>query len=209
MINPELKKYIEENILTRYDSFDAAHQRNHADVVIERSLALAAGYDVDLNMVYAIAAYHDTGLVADRKTHHLVSGTIVRSDKMLNQWFSSNEIETMAQAVEDHRASAQNAPRSIYGCIVAEADRNIDITTILTRTVQYGLSNYPELGKEEQIKRTFDHLDEKYGPHGYLKLWIPGSDNERNLHQLWRLMEDRPALLSIVEEIYHRESSKQ
>lgn len=198
----ELKEYVESAILPRYAQFDAAHRRDHAEVVISRSFELAGAYEVDMDMVYAIAAYHDTGLVVDRKTHHLESGRIVREDMRLREWFTEEQIETMAQAVEDHRASADHEPRSIYGRIVAEADRNIDIKTILTRTIQYGLSHYPELDKAGNIRRTLDHLDEKYGRNGYLKLWIPGSENERKLHELWLLMDDPEAILAAVETLY-------
>ena len=125
MVNPNILAYIEQEILPRYDHFDAAHQRNHADEVIDRSLALAKHYDVDENMVYTIAAYHDTGLCEGRDTHHLVSGRIIREDKKLRDWFDEDQIETMAQAAEDHRASSGHEPRSIYGKIVAEADRLI------------------------------------------------------------------------------------
>lgn len=197
----DLKDYIEQEILSRYDKFDAAHRRDHAEKVIRESLKLAEGYEVDEDMVYTIAAYHDTGLMEDRKTHHLVSGRIMRVDMNLRKWFSEDQIEVMAQAVEDHRASTDHEPRSIYGRIVAEADRNIDPDIIILRTVQYGLSNYPELDRADHIKRALQHLDEKYSQHGYLKLWIPGSENERRLHQLWRMLEDRPAIVARIERI--------
>ena len=197
----DLKDYIEQEILSRYDKFDAAHRRDHAEKVIRESLKLAEGYEVDEDMVYTIAAYHDTGLMEDRKTHHLVSGRIMRADMNLRKWFSGDQIEVMAQAVEDHRASTDHEPRSIYGRIVAEADRNIDPDIIILRTVQYGLSNYPELDRADHIKRALQHLDEKYSQHGYLKLWIPGSENERRLHQLWRMLEDRPAIVARIERI--------
>ena len=197
----DLKDYIEQEILSRYDKFDAAHRRDHAEKVIRESLKLAEGYEVDEDMVYTIAAYHDTGLMEDRKTHHLVSGRIMRVDMNLIKWFSEDQIEVMAQAVEDHRASTDHEPRSIYGRIVAEADRNIDPDIIILRTVQYGLSNYPELDRADHIKRALQHLDEKYSQHGYLKLWIPGSENERRLHQLWRMLEDRPAIVARIERI--------
>ena len=197
----DLKDYLEKEILSRYDEFDAAHRRDHAEKVIRESLKLAEGYEVDEDMVYTIAAYHDTGLIEDRKTHHLVSGRIMRTDMNLRKWFSEEKIEVMAQAVEDHRASTDHIPRSIYGRIVAEADRNIDPDIIILRTVQYGLSNYPELDRAGHIKRALQHLDEKYSQHGYLKLWIPGSENERRLHQLWRMLEDQPAIVARIERI--------
>ena len=165
-----MKKYIEECIIPRYNSFDAAHRCDHVRYVISQSLEFARHYDVNADMVYVIAAYHDTGLEVDRKTHHLESGRIVREDPRLRQWFTPEQIEVMAQAVEDHRASSDHEPRSIYGKIVAEADRQIDVETIIRRTVQYGLSHYPDLDKEGQWERTLEHLLEKYAEGGYLRL---------------------------------------
>ena len=168
-----IRQYIESEIIPRYDNFDAAHGRDHVEYVIAQSLKLAEHYDVDRDMVYVIAAYHDTGLAVERKTHHLESGRIMRADRNLRQWFSEGQIETMARAVEDHRASSDHEPRSIYGKIVAEADRQIDPETIIRRTVQYGLSHYPELDREGHWQRMLDHLNEKYAEGGYLRLWIP------------------------------------
>lgn len=184
-----------ESILPRYDYFDSAHRRDHATKVIRESLRLCRRFpEADPQMAYVIAAFHDTGLCEGREQHHLVSGRIIRQDSHLSQWFTPSQIEVMAQAAEDHRASADHPPRSIYGCIVAEADRDINPKTIIRRTLQYGLSHYPQLSPEEHIARAMQHLDEKYGPNGYLRLWIPGSRNEQRLHKLWQLMEDRPAM---------------
>lgn len=194
MIDESLRNYIETGILPLYDDFDAAHQRNHVDMVIEQSFQIASDLDVDMNMVYAIAAYHDTGLTVGRKTHHLVSGRIVREDMSLRDWFSVQQIETMAQACEDHRASSDHEPRSIYGKIVAEADRFIDPDTIIQRTVQYGLANYPELNKVGHWYRTLDHLHEKYAEGGYLRLWFENSPNVARLNALREIIKDESQL---------------
>lgn len=194
--------YIQSEILPRYDYFDKAHQRDHVGKVIEESLFLAQFYPVDKDMIYAIAAYHDTGLVAGRETHHLVSGRIIREDTALRQWFLEEQIETMAQAVEDHRASSDHEPRSIYGKIVAEADRDIEPLKIVHRTVQYGLSHYPELDKEGHWQRTLDHLHEKYAEGGYLKLFIPQSHNAEQLDQLRKLIKDEVKLRAVFEDIF-------
>lgn len=194
MVDESLRNYIETNILPLYDDFDAAHQRNHVDMVIEQSMAIASDLDIDKNMVYAIAAYHDTGLTVDRKTHHLVSGRIVREDMWLRDWFGEQQIETMAQACEDHRASSDHEPRSIYGKIVAEADRFIDPDTIILRTVQYGLANYPQLDKEGHWRRTLDHLHEKYAEGGYLRLWFDNSPNVTRLNALRQMIKDKHLL---------------
>ena len=197
-----IRQYIESEIIPRYDNFDAAHGRDHVEYVISQSLKLSEHYDVDRDMVYVIAAYHDTGLAVDRKTHHLESGRIIRSDQSLRQWFNEGQIETMAQAVEDHRASSDHEPRSIYGKIVAEADRQIDPETIIRRTVQYGLSHYPELDREGHWQRMLDHLNEKYAEGGYLRLWIPESDNAGKLKELHEIIKDRDYLESLFDRFY-------
>ena len=181
-MNQQLVEYIESEIIPRYAGFDEAHRVDHARTVIEESLKLA-GNDINIDMVYAIAAYHDTGLCEGREKHHLVSGRIIREDGTLRRWFTEDQIETMAQAAEDHRASSDHEPRSIYGRIVAEADRIIDGETIVRRTIQFGLSHYPELDRQQHWERMCAHLKEKYDYGGYLKLWIPGSSNAARLEE--------------------------
>ena len=197
--------YIEAEILPRYDAFDKAHNRKHAITVLVKSLRLAQHYDVSPAMVYTIAAFHDTGLVEGREHHHTASARIIREDKRLKELFTAEEIEIMADAVEDHRASSSKPPRTIYGKIVAEADRIIDSTTIMTRTIQYGLSHYPELSEEGHIERAVAHIKEKYGEGGYLKLWIPESDNAKNLQQFRRLIENEQLLIEHLKQIYNEE----
>ena len=201
-IDPTLTQYIEQEILPRYDHFDAAHRRDHADDVIKRSLALAVHYDVDTSMVYAIAAYHDTGLCEGRDTHHLVSGRIIREDEQLRAWFNEDQIETMAQAAEDHRASSGHEPRSIYGKIVAEADRLIVPEKVIRRTIQYTRDHFPDYDKEQQYERFREHLLEKYSDSGYLKLWLPESDNAPRLEQLRVIIRDEKLMREAFEKAF-------
>ena len=205
-VNASLVRFVEGEIIPRYAAFDKAHQEDHARQVIARALDLAAHYPVDVNIVYAAAACHDLGLAVDRKTHHLESGRIIRAMGELRQWFSEAEIETVAQAAEDHRASSDHAPRSIYGRIVAEADRLIDPVTIIRRTVQFGLSHYPELSREEHWERTLEHMHEKYGDQGYLKLWIPESPNAARLEELRVIIRDPAALRAHFERVFDEET---
>lgn len=156
---------------------------------------------VDRMLLLTAAACHDLGLVNGRENHHTDSGAIIRQDARLRKWFSEEEIETIAQAAEDHRASGKGAPRSIYGMIVAEADRVIEGDTIIRRTIQFGQKHYPELCREEQIERAIAHLKEKYGRGGYLKLWIPWSDNAVRLNALQDVIADEKAVREKVVEI--------
>lgn len=200
-----LVEYIEEAVIPMYDGFDAGHGREHVLAVVEEAVRLAQFYPVDVNMVYAAAAYHDTGLSVERKTHHLESGRIIRADKRLGDWFSPDEIEIIAQAAEDHRASSDHEPRTVYGKIIAEADRQIIPESIILRTVQYGLDHYPELDKEGHWLRTCEHMAEKYDVGGYLKLWIPESRNAEGLARLREIIHDKNRLRECFETAY-RES---
>ena len=201
-----LQAYIEAEIIPRYRNFDKAHREEHARSVIAQALELARHYDVDPDLVYAAAAYHDTGLAVDRATHHLESGKVIRADRRLREWFTADEIETIAEAAEDHRASAKTAPRSIYGRLIAEADRLIDPMTIIRRTIQFGLSHYPELDMEGHWERTLEHLREKYGDGGYLQLWIPESPNAARLEQLRRIIREPETLRSVFDKLFAEET---
>lgn len=209
MITPELQQYVEQEILPRYEHHDAAHRRDHAETVINQSLVIARqlnahGDSLDEDMVYAIAAYHDTGLCEGRERHHEASARIIRQDKELLRWFSEEQIEIMADAAEDHRASAKHAPRTIYGRIVAEADRVIVPETIIMRTIQYGLDHYPTLDRKAHYERTVQHLREKYGDGGYLQLWFPDSPNAARLQQLRQIINDPTQLRDVFDTLFDK-----
>lgn len=207
MIAPALQEYIEQHIIPLYAAFDKAHNLSHVDAVIERSLVLARQYNAYADMAYTIAAYHDLGLCKGREFHHIVSGEILTADETLRQWFTPEQIDTMREAVEDHRASTDHAPRSIYGCIVAEADRQIDPDTTLRRTVQYGLKHLTTSDREEHYKRFCHHLQEKYAEGGYLRIWLPESDNAMRLQELRGVIADTVALRQLFDKIFDEEAA--
>ena len=202
----DLVEFIETQILPQYTLFDKAHNMEHVTRVIRSSLDLARKTGADLNMAYAIAAYHDLGLSGPRAIHHLTSGKILIADARLKRWFSADQLKMMKEAVEDHRASASRAPRSIYGKIVAEADRDIDPETVIRRTIQYGMSNYPQLDKEGHWQRFMQHMDEKYSVNGYIHLWIQGSENERKLNELRKLIAEPKEMRLVFDKVFAEET---
>lgn len=200
--------YVEENIIPRYAAFDKAHREDHVRMVIGQSLQLAGKmHGLNPDMVYLTAAFHDLGLINGRENHHLNSARILASDPFITARFSPEQIKLMAEAAEDHRASGKSKPRSDYGLIVAEADRFIDAETIVRRTIQYGLANYPDLDREGHFRRTLEHLENKYGPQGYLKIWIPWSDNASRLSDLHKIIADSDRLKEIFNRIFDEETS--
>ena len=199
-----LMEFVEKQILPRYTAFGESHGLYHVTRVIKNSLELARMLGADVNMTYTIAAYHDLGMEGPRAIHHITSGKILTADARLKKWFSPEQIKIMREAVEDHRASASHAPRSIYGKIVAEADRDIDIDTVFTRAIQYGIEHDPDKDKEWQFKRFDSHMEEKYSNNGYIKLWIPHSPNEKKLKELRDIIVNKELLRQYFDKIYDK-----
>ncbi len=206
-LNLDIMDFVEKQILPRYVAFGKSHGLTHVQRVIKNSLELAKFTGADINMVYVIAAYHDLGMSGPRAIHHITGGKILASDARLKKWFSPERIQIMKEAVEDHRASASRQPRSIYGKIVAEADRDLDTETIFRRAVQYGIEKYPELDDDKQWERFASHMDEKYSLNGYVRLWLPNSPNQEKLRQLQAIIENRPLLRQWFERLYREEKA--
>ncbi|MCI6118638.1 MAG: HD domain-containing protein [Prevotella sp.] len=201
----DLVEFVEKNILPEYQNFDKAHSTGHVTRVIRRALDLALKVGADIDMAYVIAAYHDIGMSGPRAVHHITGGKILASDTRLKKWFSAEQIKIMREAIEDHRASAAHAPRSIYGRIVAEADRDLDPDIVFQRAVQFGLFNYPEMDKEKQWKRFVEHMENKYSVNGYIKLWIPQSDNAEKLKMLRDIISTPSRLRDVFNRLYDSE----
>ena len=185
----DLVEYVETQILPRYAEFDKAHNLSHVTQVIRRSMDLAKRTGADMDMVYVIAAYHDLGLCGPRAIHHKTSGKILIQDARLKHWFSPEQLKIMKEAVEDHRASA--CPE-----------------TVIRRTIQFGLANYPELDKEGHWKRFCQHMNEKYSVNGYIRLWIQGSENERNLNQLRSLIVQPTEMRKVFDSLFLEETQE-
>ena len=200
-VSRSLQQYVTENILPRYDGYDKAHSRRHIQSVMDQSMEifrkLSAGqmdggrlYDLNPDMVYAIAAYHDIGICEGRESHHLASGRMLEADTALCRWFSPEQIHVMKEAVEDHRSSNKSLPRSIYGRIVSEADKAIDFDTVFSRAILYARANCPEMTDEEIFRKSYGHLLDKYGDGGYMRLQFSDSPNAVRLADLREKLRD-------------------
>lgn len=207
-VNLDIMSFVEQQILPRYNAFGRSHGLGHVQRVIKSSLQLASMIGADLNMSYVIAAYHDLGMEGPRAIHHITSGKILFADMRLRKWFSTEQIKIMKEAVEDHRASASREPRSIYGKIVAEADRDLEPEVVFTRAILFGIEHNPELNKEGQWARFNHHMEEKYSTNGYMRLWIPGSPNEKKLREVRETIANKKQLREVFDKIYEKENLK-
>ncbi|KXB80090.1 HD domain protein [Prevotella amnii] len=201
----DIVAFVEQHILPRYNTFDKSHGLIHVQRVIANSMTLAQDVGADLNMAYVIAAYHDLGMEGPRAIHHLTSGKILIADARLKKWFSPEQLRIMKEAVEDHRASLSRTPRSIYGKIVAEANRNLEPKIVFHRAIQYVLKKYPTANKEQVWQYFYNHIKEKYGRTGYIKLWIPNSTNAKYLDTIYKAIENEDKLRQIFYNIYQKQ----
>lgn len=191
-INEDLKKYIEENIFPEYAKNDLGHNIKHIQYVIDRSFKFADTVpNVNYDIVYTVAAYHDIGHHIDSKRHEIVSGEIMSKDENLKRFFSADELKIIREAIEDHRASADHEPRSIYGKIVSTADRNNTVEACLKRSYTYGKKLNPEATDDELFDRAYEHLKIKFGENGYAKFFFKDDVYEKFLKDIRDLLSDK------------------
>lgn len=201
-LNEELVEYIKNEIFPLYDRNEFAHGINHIKTVIRRSLELADGYDVDFNIVYTVAAYHDLGHFIDRKRHEIISAEIFMKDENIKKWFADEQRMVIKEAIEDHRASCNHVPRTIYGKIVSTADRTIvDIDNTIKRSYTYGKKNYIGLSEEEQFDKVYEHLVEKYGERGYAKVYLEDKEFDEAIGKLRQALENREEFIERVKRV--------
>lgn len=201
-LNQKLIKYIETQVFPQYSKNEEGHGINHIKTVIERSLKFAKDYNVDINMVYTIATYHDLGHYIDRKKHEIISAELFMKDENMKRFFTDEQRNIIKEAIEDHRASSDHKPRSIYGMIVSTADRTIiDIDTTIKRTYSYGKRNYEGITEEEQIERVYSHLKEKYGENGYAKIYLKDEEFEKALQKLRQALSDKQSFINRVKKV--------
>ena len=192
-VNRDLKKYIEESIIPGYSVNEPAHGIDHIKYVIDRSFELVQEnkLDVNLDMVYTIAAYHDIGHHIDSKTHEIISGEIMSKDKKLKEFFNEEELTIIKEAIEDHRASSKTNPRSIYGEIVSSADRNDSVEKCLRRSYTYGKKLNPTFSDQELFENAHNVLLNKFGEGGYAKFFFKDKKYEKFLTELRSLLKDK------------------
>lgn len=201
-LNEELVEYIKNEIFPLYDRNEFAHGINHIKTVIRRSLELADGYDVDFNIVYTVAAYHDLGHFIDRKRHEIISAEIFMKDENIKRWFADEQRMVIKEAIEDHRASCNHVPRTIYGKIVSTADRTIvDMDNTIKRSYTYGKKNYIGLSEEEQFDKVYEHLVEKYGERGYAKVYLEDKEFDEAVSKLRQALENREEFIERVKRV--------
>lgn len=192
MIDSDLRKHIETAVFPEYEKNEPAHRLSHIKYVIDRSFKFAETVpNINLNIVYVVAAYHDIGHHIDPKKHEIISAEIMQKDEKLKDFFSEDELKIIKEAIEDHRASSDHEPRSIYGKIVSTADRNNNVESCLERSYYYGKKLHPEYSDDELFERAYEHLKLKFGENGYAKFFFKDEEYEKFLTDIRKLLSNK------------------
>ncbi len=190
-LKEDLKLYIESNIFPKYKRNEKGHQIDHINYVINRCFKLCKNKDIDINMLYTIAAYHDIGYYIDYKNHEIISAKIMYEDQNLKKFFNEEQLRIIKEAIEDHRASLNRRPRSIYGELISSADRNIDVDESLRRIYFYSVEHFSELSKEETIQECYTHTFAKFSEGGYAHFFLEDKDYDNYLKELRNLLNNK------------------
>ena len=190
-INKDLENHIKSDVLPQYEKNDSGHSSEHIDYVLKRCFKFAKQFEnIDLNILFAIAVFHDIAHHIDKKNHEKLSAEIFYNNEKMKEFFSENERILIKEAIEDHRASSGFSPRSDYGKIISSADRSTDIADFLRRTHAYTLKHFPGCTKEEMLKRAYEHTEQKYGKEGYAKHYVKDEEYEAFREAINLLLED-------------------
>ncbi len=192
-INEDLKRYIEKEVFPYYEKNDIGHNLSHITYVIDRSMKFASLVDdINLDMVYTIAAMHDIAVYIDRDNHEKLSAEMLLNDKNLRKFFDEEQIKIMAEAVEDHRASKDSEPRSIYGKIVSSADRNVTLDLPLVRTFTYRMKLNPGIPMRDILEESRQHLIKKFGVNGYAneKMYFDDEEYKNFLESISKIVNN-------------------
>ena len=191
-INKDLKEYIENEIFPIYEKNDAGHNIEHINYVIERCMKFAPQFkNINLNMLYTIAAFHDIAHHIDKDNHEKLSASIFYEDENMKKFFNEEERKIIKEAIEDHRASLEYEPRSDYGKIVSSADRTTNINTVLMRTHSYTMKHYKDLELIQIVKRAYNYIQKKYGNGGYSKNYCYDEDYEQFKIDIDTILKDK------------------
>lgn len=191
-ITPSLKTYIETEILPRYAEDRSGHGRAHIEYVIRRSMQFAEEIgNLNIDMVYTIAAFHDLGHPIDKANHEKLSKELFVQDEAMKTFFTEEQRKIIGEAIEDHRASLEGNPRSVYGKIVSTADRSTNLNEFLRRTHAYSVKHEPQLSFEQHTERAYAHMQAKYGTAGYAKSYFPDAEYEVFKAEIQDLLENR------------------
>lgn len=164
VVNEELIDYIEKNIFPEYEKNDKGHGLVHILEVVRRSFELKKSLNLNLdnNLIFTIACCHDNGKYIDHATHEKIAAKRFIENKNFKKFFNDDERKIIMEAIQDHRSSFSDTPRSDYGKLISSADRNSSIDIVFIRSFFVGIERTPDMLVDEFLDYTINRLRRRY-----------------------------------------------
>lgn len=204
-VDPALKDYIEHHVFPEYQKNDGGHNLAHIKEVTRRSFELNQAFHLDLNpnLIYTIAACHDWGKCEDHERHHLIAAKHFSNDKMLTKFFTPEERQLIKEAIEDHRSSKEDAPRSTYGKLISSADRNSSIRVVFIRSFFVGKERMPDSTVKDYLDFTIQRLTKKYDEKDPENMFYEDETYQEFLKSMRKLLKNKTKFKQKYCEINH------
>lgn len=192
-VNPALRNYVENKIFPQYAQNDKAHGMCHIREVIRRAFRLNKSFKLQLepDLIFAIAAYHDLGKHIDSKRHEIISAELFRQDAEMAKFFSPSQINLIAEAIEDHRSRKSDNPRSVYGQLISSADRNTRVEMVFVRSFFVGKDYQPEVTVAEHLDFNFHRLAQRYSLDDPENMFFADQEYRDFLVAMRQLLQDK------------------
>lgn len=195
-VDKQLIDYVRENILPEYNKNDKGHGILHILEVIRRSFELKESLkldNLDDNMIFAIASCHDNGKYIDHKTHEKIAAERFYENNDFKKFFTDEQRKTIKEAIEDHRSSFEDVPRSDYGKLISSADRNSTIDIVFIRSFFVGQERTPNFTMEEFLDFTLNRLRKRYSEEDSENMFFEDEIYAKFLADMRKLLKDEKA----------------
>jgi len=140
-----------------YENGDEAHLIDHADSVCD--LALSINKECDEKLVILASYMHDMFNATNRAKHNeLAYEYALKADDKFLKELTKEELQKVAYALLEHRASFKGEFFSPLSEIISSADRELpNLEPIVIRCIKFN----------NDIESVHRHIKEKYGTNGY------------------------------------------
>ena len=111
----------------------------------------------------------------------------------MRKFFSDAERQLIAEAIEDHRSSKSDSPRSTYGKLISSADRNTRVEMVFVRSFFVGKDRQPETTVDDFLDFTFQRLSKRYSEDDPENMFFADDEYRNFLIEMRQLLQDEVA----------------
>lgn len=172
----ELREELIKEFSEAWELNDKAHRVNHFDKVAEAAIIINERLDLGFQtrLIMIVSYLHDL-FAWDREVHHQRSHdwmlTEGKSNDLINRYVYPFELDMVAKACLEHRASFKGEFSNLFSDLMNSADRQVPtkVEDLLSRARDFYKDRNPGASEREVNEAANFHIKEKYGREGYAR----------------------------------------